>query len=154
MTGYYDRDFVKKLPLSESAGLLKASTEAAHIIPFSCGSISKFDVSNLSWATSPSHTQHLIVREKQHYLGCYFSIFPWIMKPTFLWPWVYKWSDKRNNSRGWHQSRISTISNFARSHSKFLVNSLGVQIIICLGRSEYLSNQDLSQYIRHCKNKH
>lgn len=47
ITGYYDRDALKKLPSSESAGLLKASTQAAHIVPFSCGSFTEFDVSNL-----------------------------------------------------------------------------------------------------------
>lgn len=47
ITGYYDRDAAKKLPPSESAGLLKAPTQAAHIVPFSCGSFTELDVSNL-----------------------------------------------------------------------------------------------------------
>lgn len=47
ITGYYDRDAAKQLPPSELAGLLKASTQAAHIVPFSCGSFTELDVSNL-----------------------------------------------------------------------------------------------------------
>lgn len=48
LTGCYDRDAAKTLPPSELAGLLTASTQAAHIVPFSCGSFTELDVSNLS----------------------------------------------------------------------------------------------------------
>lgn len=59
-----DRVAVKKLPPSESAGLLKASTQAAHIVPFSCGSFTGLDVCDFFWDIILSQTQHLIAYEK------------------------------------------------------------------------------------------
>lgn len=47
ISGYYDADAAKQLPPAELAGLLKARTQAAHIVPFSCGSFTELDVSNL-----------------------------------------------------------------------------------------------------------
>lgn len=47
ITGYYNRDALKKLPPSELAELLKASTQAAHIVLFCCGLFMEFDMSNL-----------------------------------------------------------------------------------------------------------
>lgn len=49
ITGYYDRDAATQLPPSELAGLPKVPTQAAHIVPFSCGSCTELDVSSNSF---------------------------------------------------------------------------------------------------------